>query len=99
MQEYPSGSILVLKEIKDLTNGFILGQNYVLEYGDDWNRVTKRVQKSGKLLMAYSTNLETYPDGTLIHQPFEIVKIHRAWRIVGCIIKMESSNGIISVHK
>lgn len=94
MQEYPSGSILILKEVNDLTHGLIPGQNYVLEYGNDWNRITKRIQKKGKHIIAHSTNPTTYPDGTLIHQPFKIIKIHRAWHIIGCIIKMENSNGI-----
>lgn len=98
MIEYPSGCILALKEIQDLEHGFILGQNYVVEYGEDWNRVTKRIQKDGKRFMAYSSNEDCYKDGHLIHQPFELVKIHRAWRVLGYVVKNESSNVVINVQ-
>lgn len=97
MKEYPSGCILALKAINDLKDGFVPGCNYVVEYGDDWNRVTKRIQKKEEEVWAYSTNKETYPDGTLIHQPFKLRNIHRAWRVLGSVIKTESSNGVINV--
>lgn len=97
MVEYPSGCILALKDVVDLVNGFVLGQNYVVEYGEDWNRVTKRIQRNGSKFMAYSTNEETYKDGTLIHQPFELVNIHHAWRVLGYVVKSESSRGVINV--
>lgn len=97
MVEYPSGCILALKQIFDFVNGFIWGQNYVVEYGDDYNRVTKRVQKEGKKIIAYSTNEETYKNGTPIHQPIDLVKIHRAWRVLGYVVKTESTTGVIKV--
>jgi hypothetical protein len=97
MVEYPSGSILALREVKDLNFGFILGQNYVIEYGEDWNRVTKRIQKDGEHFMAYSSNEETYKDGRLIHQPFVLKQIHRAWRVLGYVVKTESSTGVVHV--
>jgi hypothetical protein len=97
MIEYPSGCILALREVKDLNFGFILGQNYVIEYGEDWNRVTKRIQKDGENFMAYSTNEDAYKDGSLIHQPFILKQIHRAWRVLGYVVKTESSTGVVQV--
>lgn len=99
MREYPSGSILALKVLKEVPRGFVLGQNYVVEYGEDYNRVTKRVQKKGDTYMAYSSNEDKYDDGTLIHQPFELYNIQRAWRVLGCVIKTESSRGVIPVGR
>lgn len=96
MVEYPSGCILVLKQLHDLRNGFILGQNYVIEYGEDYNRVTKRVQRKGDQYIAYSSNEKTSMDGTLIHQPFELRKIHRAWLVIGCVLKTVG-NSVIDV--
>ncbi len=98
MREYPSGCILGLKSLKDLQYGFILGQNHVVEYGEDYNCVTKRVQKDKNQFMAYSTNIEVYPDGQLIHQPFPLIDIHRAWRVLGYVVQTESSTGVINVQ-
>ncbi len=96
MLEYPNGCILVLKEIKDLRNGIIPGQNYVIEYGDDRNSVTKRLQFQKEKIIAYSSNPEMYQDGSLIHQPFPIHKLHRAFLILGHIM-MGQTSGIMIV--
>lgn len=60
MKEYPSGCILPLKPITDFVHGFILGRNYVVEYGLDWNRVTKRIQRKGKTIMEQQEKLFDY---------------------------------------
>jgi hypothetical protein len=97
MLEYPSSCILALKEIKDKEHGIVWGQNYVIEYGDDYNMVTKRLQHNDKgEIMAYSTNLATYPDGMLMHQPFPVYKLHQAFLVLGYIV-MSQSNGIMIV--
>ena len=64
MIEYASGSVLGLKEVFDFDD-LISGRNYVVEYGTDYNRVTKRVKKIGGKVLAYSTNTELDIDGTL----------------------------------
>jgi hypothetical protein len=99
MVEYPSGCILALKQIFDLVDGFIWGQNYVVEYGEDFNRITKRIQKDGEMIIAYSTNEDTYKNGTLIHQPIILTKIHSAWRVLGYVVKTESTTGVVKVQR
>lgn len=98
MVEYPSGCILAIKEITDFDN-IIPGQNYVIETSEA--RVTKKVQFSTneKVIMAYSTNTDTHPDGVLIHQPFAIKKekINRIYLAVGRIVKEYSSGNVITV--
>ncbi|MDR1879411.1 MAG: helix-turn-helix domain-containing protein [Tannerellaceae bacterium] len=71
MAEYPSGCILVLKEVID-RELIIPGRDYMIETSE--YRVTKRIQKGKDAdhITAYSTNTETYPDGRLIHEPFDI---------------------------
>lgn len=91
MIEFPSGCILVLQEKKDLTNSYVWGRKYVVEYGEDHDRITKRLQRGNdeKSIIAYSTNENVYKDGTLIHQPIDIPKsaIHRLYLILGFIVK------------
>jgi len=98
MIEYPSGCILAIKEIHDFRN-VIPGQNYVIE--TDEIRVTKRIQLSSdkNIFIAYSTNTDTYPDGTLIHQPFPIEKetIRKILLVVGRIVKEHSSSAVIAI--
>ena len=68
MVEYSNGCILALKTITNQRN-IVWGHNYVVE--TDEIRVTKRLQtcpEDKNCIMAYSTNTETYPDGTLIHE-------------------------------
>lgn len=98
MVEYPSGCILAIKEIHDFRN-IVPGQNYVIE--TDEIRITKRIQLSSDntIFMAYSSNTDTYPDGTLIHQPFPIEKetIKRISLVVGRIVKEHTSNAVITI--
>ena len=94
MVEYPSGSILALKRVHD-TNLLIWGRNYCIETTEF--RITKRLQDGGEnYVMAYSSNTETYPDGTLIHSPIKIPKssIRHLDLVLGCVTK-EYSNSII----
>jgi len=71
MLEYPSGCILAVKEVKD-KRLIVPGRDYVIETSE--YRVTKKVQTvpGGVFFVAHSTNLDTYPNGTLIHPPFEV---------------------------
>lgn len=71
MVEYPSGCILAVKEVKD-KRLIVPGRDYVIETSE--YRVTKKVQTvpGGVFFVAHSTNLATYPNGTLIHPPFEV---------------------------
>lgn len=86
MTEYPSGCILALKRVNDPTL-LINGENYVIE--TDEFRVTKQIQDDGEYITAYSTNRETYPDGRLIHSPFQIPKdrIRHLDLVLGCVIR------------
>ena len=98
MLEYPNGCILALKEIRDFEN-IVYGRNYVVE--TDEIRVTKRLQSGIDDLhfMAYSTNIETYPDGRQVHEPFRISKekITRVMLVVGRIVKEHGSSSVITI--
>lgn len=87
MSEYPPGSILLLKRMVD--KSFIIwGRNYYVEANEV--AVTKRLQDGGKdHIIGYSTNLTTYPDGRLIHEPVKIPKkyIRHIYLILGCVTK------------
>lgn len=94
MVEYPSGSILILKRVYD-ANLLIWGRNYCIETTE--YRITKRLQDGGEdYLLAYSSNTEINPDGTLRHAPIKIPKesIRHIDLVLGCVIK-EYSNNII----
>ena len=98
MIEYPSGSILALKRVEDWRL-LIWGRNYCIETTEF--RITKRLQYGGEdYILAYSSNQETYPDGTLVHAPIKIPKetIRRIDLVLGCVTK-EYSNGPIRVTK
>ena len=98
MVEYPSGSILALKRVKD-TRLILNGRNYVIETTEF--RVTKQLQDDGgEVIMAYSSNTETYPDGRQIHSPIRIPKdtIRHIDLVLGCVTK-EFSNGAIPIIK
>ena len=71
MDEYPSGCILILREIFD-PSYIIPGRDYVVE--TDEYRVTKRLRRgrTPDVLIAESTNTEKYEDGSLVHPPFSI---------------------------
>lgn len=72
MEEYPSGTILVLKRVVDM-DLIVPGCNYSIETSE--YRVTKRLQNGDDdHFIAYSSNKETYPDGKQIHEPFMIPK-------------------------
>lgn len=94
MVEYPSGAILVLKRVHD-TNLLIWGRNYCVETKE--LKIIKRLQDGGKdYIIAYSSNLDTYPDGTLIHSPIKIPKasIRHIDLVLGCVIKEYNNNAI-----
>ena len=86
MVEYPSGCILALKRVNDPTL-LISGENYVIE--TDEYRITKKILDDGDYIMAYSSNMETYPDGRQIHSPIRIPKesIRHMDLVLGCVIK------------
>lgn len=87
MIEYPSGCILAIREVKD-RRLVVPGRNYVIETSE--YRVTKRLQigKDENYFAAYSTNMEQYPDGRLINEPFEIEKasILRLFMVLGYVV-------------
>jgi hypothetical protein len=91
MIEYPSGCILALRELKDKTE-IEWGRNYVVETQE--MRVTKKLAELDQnYIVGYSTNKETYFDGTLIHQPIKIRKesILKIARVLGSVNKEEST--------
>lgn len=99
MVEYPNGCILALKKITNQRN-IVWGRNYVVE--TDEIRVTKRLQicpDDKNCVMAYSTNTSTYPDGTLIHQPFKIHKedIRQIFLVLGSVNKEYGSEAVWSL--
>jgi hypothetical protein len=98
MIEYPSGCILALKRITDIQM-IIWGKNYVIE--TDEYRITKKLQRglSEGYIRAYSTNEETYRDGTLIHQPIDILlsSIRRLELVLGYVVKEQSSGKIYNI--
>lgn len=96
MVEYPSGSILVLREIEDRELIF-WGKNYVVETED--GRLTKRLQRGEKgYVVGYSSNTERYEDGRLIHEPIELPmrSVRRLFLVLGCISKQFSS-GVLEI--
>lgn len=98
MVEYPSGCILVLKRVYDWRL-IMWGRNYVIETTEF--RITKRLQDGGDdYIIAYSSNQETYTDGTLIHSPIKIPKetIRSIDLVIGCVTK-EYSNAPIQIIK
>lgn len=98
MIEYPSGSILALKRVEDWRL-IIWGRNYSIETTEF--RITKRLQDGGgDYVLAYSSNMDSYPDGTLIHSPIRIPKdtIRNIDLVLGCVTK-EYSNGPMKIIK
>ena len=98
MVEYPSGSILALKRVND-KRLIINGRNYVIETTEF--RVTKQLQyDGGDVIMAYSSNTETYPDGRQIHSPIRIPveTVRHIDLVLGCVTK-EYSNGAVIIRK
>lgn len=94
MVEYPRGAILVLKRVQDI-NLLIWGRNYCVETTEI--KIIKRLQDGGKdYIIGHSTNLETYPDGTLIHSPIKIPRgsVKQIDLVLGCVIKEYSDNDL-----
>lgn len=95
MREYPSGCIIVIKEVLDKTQ-VVWGRNYCIETSEF--RITKKLQKGcdPSSYTAYSTNTDTYPDGHLIHEPISIKvdNIRRLFLVMGCVIKEQSSGPV-----
>ncbi|MCM1222174.1 MAG: S24 family peptidase [Lachnospiraceae bacterium] len=89
MTEFPDGCILALREVRE-RRLLIPGENYVIE--TDEYRITKRFQKgsSPDTIALYSSNQETYPDGRLIYEPFEVSvsDIRRIYSILGIIVNL-----------
>lgn len=87
MDEYPSGSIIVLKKVIDKSL-LVWGRDYVIETSE--YRITKKVQKSEVhgCIRAYSTNKEIYPDGRLVHEPLD-VELDKAsfYQVLGYVVK------------
>lgn len=97
MVEYPSGSILALKIVQNEQLIF-WGKPYSIETTE--GRITKKLYKSkiDTILVAHSSNVETYPNGSLIHEPIEIPKesIVRLYQVLGCVTK-EYSSGVVQI--
>lgn len=97
MVNYPSGCILALKEVHD-RELIIPGNDYVIETSE--YRVTKRVQRGATpdFITAYSTNMDTYPDGRLIHEPFDIPlrSITRIFAVLGYVVKKAGGTLVIN---
>lgn len=100
MVEYPPGCILALKEVYD-RELIIPGRDYVIETSE--YRVTKRIQlgKDTKHVTAYSTNPETYADGRLIHEPFDIPwrAIRHISLVLGYVVKKNGGTMVYSNKK
>lgn len=98
MIEYPSGCVLAVREVHE-KRLLVPGRNYVIE--TDEYRVTKRVQrgKSEEFLTLYSTNKETYADGRLVHEPFEVnvADIRRIFSVLGYIVNQSGDARLIKV--
>jgi phage repressor protein C with HTH and peptisase S24 domain len=90
--KYPSGSIVVFKEVLD-RELIVYGQDYVIETSE--YRLIKRVQTSSEThkIKAISYNNDKDTDGNLIHEPLLIpyTKITRLFRILGKVERNESS--------
>ena len=86
-----------MKEVRD-RELIIPGRDYVIETSE--YRVTKRVQlgKTKEYITAYSTNTSTYPDGRLIHEPFDIPwrAIVRIYVVLGYVVKKNGGTVIFS---
>jgi len=88
MTEYPPGCILALKEVYE-KQLIVWGKDYVIETNE--YRITKRVQRgnSSDFIKAYSSNIDTYPDGRLIHEPVDIAwkDIRGIYLVLGYVVK------------
>jgi len=100
MVEYPPGCILAIKEVYD-RELIIPGRDYVIETSE--YRVTKRIQRGNdsEHITAYSTNPETYADGRLIHEPFDIPwrAVMRISSVLGYVVKKNGGTIIFNNQK
>jgi hypothetical protein len=100
MAEYPNGCILALKEVLD-RELIVPGRDYVIETSE--YRVTKRLQlgKTKEYIQAYSTNKETYPDGQLVHEPFNIPwrAVSKVYLVLGYVVKKNGGTIVFSNSK
>lgn len=100
MDEYPPGCILALKEVKDWEL-VVPGRDYLIETSE--YRVTKRLQrgKTAEYITAYSTSKETYPDGRMIHEPFDIPwnSIRRISLVLGYVVKKNGGTIVFNNNK
>lgn len=98
MVEYPDGCILVVREVLE-RHLLVPGKNYVIETSE--YRVTKRVQRGSRpdTIALYSTNQETYSDGRLVNEPFEIEvsDIRRIFSILGYIYNQSGESRLVKV--
>lgn len=87
MIEYKNGCTLVIKECLEI-NEIIWGRNYVLET-DEIKITCKVAYLDNENIICNFTNFESYPDGTLIFQPFKLnrLKIKNIYTILGSINK------------
>jgi len=100
MIEYPPGCILALKEVRE-RQLIIWGKDYVIETNE--YRITKRLQSGDNKnsIKAYSSNVETYPDGKLIHEPIPILwsDIRKIYMVLGYVVKKGNGTMVYSSHK
>jgi transcriptional regulator with XRE-family HTH domain len=100
MVEYPSGCILALKEVYE-RQLIIWGKDYMIETNE--YRITKRVQRgiTEKQIEAYSSNVETYPDGRLMHEPFDVAwkDIRNISMVLGYVVKKNGGTMVYSNSK
>ena len=100
MVEYPTGCILALKEVHD-RELIIPGRDYMVETSE--YRVTKRIQKGKDTdhITAYSTSPDTYTDGRLIHEPFDIPwrAIRRISLVLGYVVKKNGGTMVFNNQK
>jgi len=84
MKQYPSGCIMALKKVKDY-DLLVPGDDYVIEVnGQQCMPCQIQMIKPG-YITAYSTNIETYPDGQLMYPPLDIpiFSIKHIYRVLG----------------
>lgn len=97
MIEYPSGCILALKEVQN-RQLIVWGEDYVIETYE--HRITKRINrgKNNEYVRAYSSNIETYPDGALIHEPIDIAwsDIKKIFLVLGYVVKKNGGTMVYS---
>lgn len=100
MPQYPPGCILALKEVKDRSL-VIPGRDYVIETSE--YRVTKRLQRGETKdhITVYSTNTDTYPDGRLMHEPFDIPwkSITHILLVLGYVVKTNGGTMVYDNNK